>query len=239
MTKLVVLVGAMLLASAGAATADQTGSSVMFKLVGSAESIEDGIRLTSDFGQLGAAWSTNRVSVGDGFDLTFRFRIYDLRFGGADGFAVVIQNEERQILSGGGGTFGYLGVPSVAIEFDTWMNLASDGGFGPLGDPDDNHISVHTNGQAGNGPDESFSIGATSSIPNLSDGNVHLARISYRPGELTIFLDDLSSPVLAVALDLGSTLVLAPGGKGWVGMVGATGGAAQTQDILEPEVDFD
>ena len=67
---------------------------------------------------------------------------------GADGFTFVIQNSDSSLFGGGGssalgstgGGLGYAGIPnSLAVEFDTWFNPV-------LGDPNGNHISVHTAG---------------------------------------------------------------------------------------------
>jgi hypothetical protein len=51
------------------------------------------------------------------------------------------------------------------------------------------------------------------------------------PGTLTIFLNDLTSPVLTVPVDLGTTLSL-DNGRAWIGFTAATGGRSQAHDIL-------
>ena len=51
---------------------------------------------------------------------------------------------------------------------------------------------------------------------------------------MTIFLDDLTTPVLSVAVDLAGTLEL-DSGRAWVGFTGATGGGYQNHDILSWE----
>jgi Bacterial lectin len=240
MKLLSVLLAATALLLVPATSASVQGDISSYRLIGSAAPIDDGVQLTpSSAGQLGAIWSKSRLNVADGFKFKFRFRISDLAFNGADGFAFIIQNQARDLLSGGGGTFGYYGVPSLAVEFDTWMNLATDGGFdGLAGDPNANHISVHTNGSGPNGPSETFSIGATSGIPNLSDGALHTVLISYSPGTLSVYLDDLQTPVLVVPADV-TTLPLAVGGKAWIGMVGATGGSWEAHDIFDPEFEVE
>ena len=203
-------------------------------LIGSAKQSGNILRLTpADFGQGGAAWATFRQPVGDGFDTTFQFQITDLLDTGADGFAFVIQNATQSFnggggasaLGGGGGELGYFGIPnSLAVEFDTWFNPEWN-------DPNENHVSIHTIGDQFNSTDEFFSLGSTTAIPDLSDGNVHTVRISYTPGTLQVFLDDLSNPILSVPADLGAILYL-DHGHAWLGFTAATGGAAENHDIL-------
>lgn len=119
-------------------------------LLGSAAVHGTELRLTPAVSGLGAAaWFHSLQPVTAGFSTTFQFRISDLGFGGADGFAFVVQRSSLFELRGGGGAIGYHGIPnSVAIEFDTWQNFDDLDGFG--GDPNDNHISVHSNGRFSN-----------------------------------------------------------------------------------------
>lgn len=202
---------------------------------------EERIRLTSSplEMQAGAAWYTTQVSVVSGWETVFEFQITGLdESTGADGLAFVIQNEKVSALGGAGGYIGYgsNGPPfspgiynSLAVEFDTWVNGSS------LGDPDDNHISVQTRGTAENSPDHTHSLGATpeAALPYFSDGAVHTVKITYVPGTLTIFVDDLSlsNSVLVSSVDLGSTLDL-PYGEAWVGFTAATGTSWENHDIL-------
>ena len=203
-------------------------------LVGSAKTFENRLRLTpADFDETGAAWVNLRQPVGDGFDTTFQFQITDLVNTGADGLTFVIQNGDQifpgagglTALGGGGGGMGYYGIAnSLAVEFDTWFN-------GDFSDPSENHVSVHTFGTQQNSADEFFSLGSTTVIPDLSDGNVHTARIIYTPGTLQVFLDDFATPALTVPADLGAILNLEHG-HAWVGFTAATGGAAENHDLL-------
>ena len=203
-------------------------------LNGDAAQVGNSLRLTSSFpGQLGSAWFNLPQQVQNGFQSTFQFQITDLQLNGADGLAFVIQNSSAGALGAPGGAMGYGGIfNSVAVEFDTWQNLVSD--FSPtflLGDPNDNHLSVHTRGTLPNSFDEGFSLGSTTLIPNLSDGSIHIAEITYAAGNLSVFLDDLAAPRLVVALNLATTLNLADGRAG-VGFTAATGGAYENHDIL-------
>jgi hypothetical protein len=201
-------------------------------LVKNAVRLEDRLRLTADQKlQTGAAWLPAKQSVQGGFEATFQWQILKTRRAGADGFAFVIQNANGLALGNGGGGIGYNGIPnSLAVEFDTLQNPPEEFG-GTLGDPNDNHVSVQTRGTLPNSANPTFSLGSTTAIPLLADGNVHTAKVAYVPGTLTIFLDDLTKPVLTVPVDLRTKLRLDEG-KAWIGFTAATGGRSQAHDIL-------
>src|SRR5205823_2725531 len=120
------------------------------------------LRLTPSGEQLksGSAFTTEKVKLRDGFDMTFRFQITEptaldgmtTEDKGADGFAVVIQNSGPTALGGAGSGLGYAvadegteGIArSVAIEFDTFdLAALGESGEAQFGDPNNNHISVH------------------------------------------------------------------------------------------------
>jgi hypothetical protein len=203
-------------------------------LQGSAGLSSKVLRLTSasDNNQ-GSVWHTTQQSVGVGFTTTFAFQItnpggvndYGGNSGG-DGLAFVIQNESSTAFppSLGGGDIGYNGISnSVAVEFDTYNNATDNG------DPSGNHISVQTCGILPNNWNHTYSLGATSAIPDLSDGSVHTASIMYADNLLHVYLDD--AQVLNDSVDLASTLELNEG-KAWVGFTAATGLAYENHDIL-------
>ena len=199
------------------------------------------LRLNSGTNQgSGGAWSTEKPRIVNGFDITFRFRIHEPGNGGADGFAFIIQSVSGNYIGGGGGGIGYHGLPrSVAIEFDTWHNPP-----GEAGDPDDNHISVHTAGMGVNNVDESYSIGRinASAMPyRLDDGVVHTVRVRYVPGTMEIYLDGSATPNLTVRvnfsdIDGAGGSILDADGRAWIGFTAATGGAYETHDIVSWEV---
>lgn len=176
-------------------------------------------------GQASSVFYQDLVPVGNDFETFFRFRISELDgvFGGADGLAFVIQGVSPTALGTGGNGLGYDGIGNcLAIEFDTFQ-IGSD--------PDGNHISVQSGGGQPNSSDHSFSLGWTSSIPNLSDENEHYVRISYRDGILRVYIDDIENPVLQVAVNIDEFLEL-NGGGAYVGFTGATGGGYQLQELF-------
>jgi hypothetical protein len=200
--------------------------------LGSAAIAGTSLRLTpADPGGTGAAWFRSLQPVAAGFNTTFQFQITDLVFGGADGFAFVVQRASLFTIGGGGGAIGYGGIPkSLAVEFDTWQNFDDPEA---RGDPNDNHVSVHSNGIGPNNAHEDMSLGNTGTglAVDLSDGLVHTARIGYLPGTLSVYIDDLVNPVLSVAADLDTRLNLV-NGSALVGFTAATGGARENHDIL-------
>lgn len=231
---LVLAVGATIVPAQGTIVYSDFSSTTGLSLVGSATRVGDRLRLTPSAPlQAGGAWFAERQSVADGFDTTFQFAISSLVLEGADGFAFVLQNDSATSLAFTGGDIGYSGPPpahigipySIALEFDTYHNAE-------LGDPNNNHLSVHTRGPIGNSAEEIYSLGSTTVIPNLSDGQVHTALVSYRPGTFSVFVDDLTTPALVVPLNLGATLSLADGAA-WVGFTLGTGIAGyEAHDIL-------
>jgi hypothetical protein len=238
------LVGLLILMSSNATQPAQAQTTLpRFNLVNNAVLLEDRLRLTGNEGmQAGAAWLPEKQQVQDGFEATFGWQINRANpRRGADGFAFVIHNADGQpfphiLLGEGRHGLGYQGIPnSVAVEFDTVQNSPADFGLGTKGDPNDNHVSVQSRGMEPNNANTDFSLAFTTqtepAIPLFADGGVHTTKVAYKPGDLAIFLDDMTKPVLTVPVDLGTKLRLDEG-KAWVGLTAATGGRFQAHDIL-------
>jgi len=177
----------------------------------------------------GAAWRTDRQRVVFGFDTIFRYQITpspDAEPG--DGFAFVVQNSPEGVdfVPPHGGFLGYnLMRNSLAVEFDTFKNSWDSG---------DNQIGVHTRGDGPNYSNDGSLfdavLGKTGTIPELDDGLEHTVRVSYLPGILSVYFDDLATPVLSVSTNL-KALGL-HNGKAFVGFTSGTGTALADHDIL-------
>ena len=200
-------------------------------LLGSAHTVVDTnktvLRLTRDYpSQTGAFWyGRSKMQVAQGFETTFTFRLTYTGFVGADGFAFVVQNISQDSLGTAGSGMGYDGLKnSLAVEFDTYWN---DG----AGDKNDNHISIHTKGKEPNSVSEAASIGSTrtSLMIDLNDEDQHTVRLTYEPGTLTVYLDNLQ--VLTAPVYLEEMLELSEGAA-YVGFTAATGAEYQNHDIL-------
>jgi len=195
------------------------------KLNGNAIQSGNKLRLTDNLTSMkGSAWYLNKVNIQDAFETVFQFQISQGVFG-ADGFAFVIQNMSNSALGLDGGNIGYSGITnSIAIEFDTFINAENE-------EPNSYHISVNTGGHNANSSNHSFSLGATTNIPNLRDGQIHKVKIQYIIGKLYIYIDDLTNPVLYLSIDIRNAISL-DSGKAWVGFTSSTGGYSESHDIL-------
>eukprot|EP00644_Phytophthora_capsici_P008007 jgi/Phyca11/125360/e_gw1.58.88.1 len=176
-----------------------------------------------------------------------------------DGFAFVVHNDVQQelALGSGGMALGYGGIQdALAIEFDTWFNPELLDVY-----ENHISVHVSGNGGAIQ-PNHTYSLGSTSNIPDLTEGThtvritytpnlgenmlfdeafvaSTLAGHFFSTGAwrsgiglLSIYLDDMNSPVLTVPLRIENTIELYHG-RAWVGFTGATGeNAWQTLDIL-------
>jgi hypothetical protein len=182
----------------------------------------------------GTANYENAVFLRDGFDTTFTFAISarDATYGGADGLGFIIQTAGATETGPHVGYIPYSIPNAVVVELDTWENPN-------LGDPNDNHISLQAVGPNPDGPpyfsDHANSLGSTMAIPNLSNGDIHTVHIQYRPGLLTVYVDQSASPNLSVAVDLtdvkGSS-ALDPDGFAYVGLAAGTGAGYENHDIF-------
>lgn len=192
-------------------------------LTGRATLVSNWVRLTPNTsGTKGALWLASKQAVTHGFETIFQFRISDLTAGGADGLAFVVEGTPSPVFNSG---IGYYGVTNcLAVEYDTYYNSWQ-------ADPNDNHISVQSQGTGTNTVFHDASLGCTTNIANLSDGAVHTSKISYAPPYLNVFLDDMTAPIITVKVDLSSYLYL-EADAGWVGFVAGVGGSQENHDIL-------
>ncbi len=179
-----------------------------------------------------------RQPVASGFDTSFRFQLTQQggAGGGADGFAFVLQNSGPSAVAGKGAAGGFAmgngrGDPnspgiarSIAVFFDTFQNVDS-------GDPSGNYIAICTNG----GPREMRwpppRVAFTPKLRvHLKDRRIHAVRIVYKPPILSVFLDNLSAPVLSSPVDL--PIVVDSDGGAYVGFTASTGDGYENHDIL-------
>lgn len=135
---------------------------------------------------------------------------------------------------------GYQGIDhSLAVEFDTYLNASVENSFSTADldshgrRPPGDHISINTRGLAENSAWHPASLGYTTQPLSLETPRIapRPVRISYRPlrdrqpPRIRVFVDDLATPVLEVALEdpLEQVLGLGPDATARVGFTAATG----------------
>ena len=251
--------------------------------VGSSAGCSERLRLTPPHPfKAGSIWYESRVPVLTGFETTFTFQITDsssectehvdrsfnknlyksCTVHGGDGFAFVVHGDpaDAAALGGDGEHLGYGGITnSLAIEFDTWTNVDTQGSDDIFQD----HISIHSAGPLlPNSSNQSTSLGYWRPY-DIADGQVHEAKIQYLPyvedryyelmtaneilipylkdngegrrlGTLAIFVDQgiiEDRPLLAIPINLSLVLDL-PDSLAYVGFTASTGRKWETHDIL-------
>jgi hypothetical protein len=225
-------------------------STASLAMNGSSAAAGNILRVTPSLGsQRGSVWYTQPLSVVNGFDLDLSFQFSSQVFGGADGLAVVFQNDPRGTTALGSATagscIGYADDPaapaglgiqnSLALEIDTY-----DAGS-PFFDVTGADFSWHTNGTGANDARESYSIGYATPGVDFTNGLVHTIHINYTPGTLKLDYDGVSVLSTAYSFATGSTwiggtpvggLSLIGGTSLYIGITGATGGVYENNDVL-------
>ena len=180
-----------------------------------------------------AVWYLNQQRVDLPWTTDFRFQVS----GPGDGLVFAMQSANAIGIGGPGCELGYHGIPGgLAVEFDTWVDSIC--GVGAINDPSSLHVSVHTGGPNPLSALEQQSIGSTTLIPNIAGSLTHDVRIIYIPGQLRVFIDDMTTPVLAAAVDIGQLLPL-NNGRAHVGFTSSTGTLGQFQDLHSWSFDED
>ncbi len=184
-------------------------------------------RLTPALGnQRGAYWYTKPVDPFGGFLSSFTFKITGRggSGGGADGFTFTIQNNAKDAIGPMGGGLAYDQMPnSLALEFDTYQN----GGFS---DHNNNHLAVQSGLNGGPNSCNHASPQAlwiNNDIPNISDGAMHRADITYFGGKFHVDID--GSMYLDMPLKLDKYVT---GGSAWIGYTATTGGGWENNDFF-------
>ena len=192
--------------------------------------------------QRGAAWYDCTLDVAFPFtlDLTVNLGSND---GGADGIAWVMQQiGPGALTSSNGGNMGYGNFdgpsgtfvdpvfdPSLAIEFDTWVN-------GNVGDPFYDHVALQRDGTHNhNSPDclagaPPNTIQASATSGNIEDGQDHDVRIEWDPATQVFRMEFDGEERFSVTVDLVGD-VFAGDSEVWWGFTGSTGGANNAQSF--------
>ncbi|MFL5728298.1 MAG: lectin-like domain-containing protein, partial [Cytophagaceae bacterium] len=137
--------------------------------------------------QAGSLWYKLQHNVND--PLTVEGKMY---FGtndaGADGICFVLQNNCLSAGTAGGG-IGYAGMPgqSLAVEFDTYQNIAGTGNQDNH-DPAYDHLAIEINGNVDHASANNLfgPVRMDSLKPNVEDGQWYDFKITYDPASTTL-----------------------------------------------------
>ena len=193
-------------------------------LIGSTRVVGDTLRLTPAQPRMAAAvwYNKRKVDLEKGFETEFTFRIHgnDAAKGGGDGFAFVLHNQGMSAIGGIGNEKGYRSIPNaVVIEFDTHIDE---------GDKTRNQVAL----MRYNPSTKQYEREATvHEIRELNNGKEHFARIEYKDGFLTFFMDSYLFPVLSFKIDIAERIG-AMDSKAIMGFTSSTGTAYSYHDIL-------
>lgn len=178
----------------------------------------------SNFNQIGGAFTYEKVNI-EAFHVSFRVRISEEATGapdcngqvGGDGLSFIIGR--TQDVGGGGGGLGFRGLDnSVAVVVDTYCNTN-------FNDPGSNFIAIHTDGN----------VEHTSSTPSEGFGDARdlYVWVDYRGGVLFVRYNNSDRrpdhAQIQQVIDIPRKM---DGLKGFLGIVGATGGGAQKNELL-------
>jgi len=183
--------------------------------------------------QRGAIWKIGHVSTNVDWEMQA-----EVRFGGsnngADGMAFVLKACDSGDIGGGGGLMGFGGNfftaaidPSVIIEMDTYQGGAQN-------DPWYDHIGIQKDGSNDHfgGDLIAAPVAAIPGNGNIEDNDYHDLRVTFDATtlEMVVYFDDVVriTATVDIADILGTTLME------W-GFTAATGGAANTHRVCDPE----
>lgn len=219
----------------------------VFDTVDQASRTSQGIRLTpSEQFARGAVWATEKVDLTQPFTMLVGFRMTngddngDLEEvpsdPGADGIALVIQQEGVDAVGQYGRGIGYDGIKrSIAVEFDTYHNA-------PVNDPNGNHVGVQSMGKAANSskhaPPANLAF-SSNVLPMKADGTTYYAYLEYINKQLKVYLNDrpsFRSPIIVRDIDIDSLIGLDSNGRAWVGITSATGRSMEQHEIVRWEI---
>jgi Legume lectin domain len=181
------------------------------------------LRLTPAAASMTGGAFTNRkvVNPAKSFTTSFRFSLHDAIVPG-DGMAFVLTTRGRKALGFGAGGLGYSGLaPSIAIEFDKFLNPEAH-------DPDDNHVAVTKDGNTG-----AHLAKATPSFDLYGGTRWVWITYSARKKTLRVYVNDSKRkprrPLVKFRRKLADIL---HGQSARAGFTAATGGAYMAADIL-------
>lgn len=236
------LIAALILAApAGAASFSYPDFASTTGLTLSGDAVQEGnlLRLTkAEANNAGRVFRTEAIDPQQSFATSFAISMHDStsligsEIKPADGMSFLLQSQGPTAGDGAGGSLGYGGIaPSLAVEFDTWVNG---------GDPLTEHVGINAEGDTSKhlqcadlgGPTPP----CTAALPFPIYGAPVFGWVEYDAGTQHLKVYVSQTPAKPAAPLLDSAVSLAPlGNTAYAGFTAATGAHNAVQDVLSWE----
>ena len=191
-----------------------------FNLVSDAVYVESdsSFLLTPELGNnKGMVWYKNRIDLTEDFSVTADMNFGTLTDAGADGIAFVMQPLSVDEGSTGGG-IGYEGItPSLAVEFDTWLNGENNDPFAT------DHAAIMIDGNVG---DHINPV----DLGEIEDGNWHTLKINWDKASETLTVTFDGVDIITYANDIVED-IFNNSPYVYFGFTAATGGSVNNQSV--------
>ncbi len=185
-------------------------------------------------GVVGSVFAMAPQVLAAGFETSFTVNLSGpgSDFGQGDGMAFMIQSSGSRYLGNAGSGLGYEGaVVGLVVEIDTWPDVLDE-------------VAVHVTQYDSKGgfcvltPEDDAGLLASATGLTIKDGNDHVVRIAYQPGQLAVFLDGSTRPLFTAKVDLATYDcdgfgMLDGDGAAWIGFTASTGGAQESHALKQ------
>lgn len=205
-------------------------------LLGDVKEIDKSLKLTNaNFFNRSAVWNKKKVKIDGGFVAEYSFILkngnnhesFDGSLPGADGLALVFQNNSINELGGTGGGIGYGGIKNgIAFELDLFKNEVDYHDF------NGNHFAMQYSSNSDLSPDHKSNSVLNNKIPVIVQDKEYFIKIDYSQKNYTIkvLLDTVNPPKYVVLDTIGfdfRKILQTNDGYSFVGITSATGVAFQ------------
>jgi hypothetical protein len=217
-----------------------------FVLSGLPEKLPKGILLTENkSNEIGAVWQIEKLNLTKDFTTCFGFRVYngfnnfmfEKSYPGADGFALIFQNNKPNPIGNNGGGIGYTGISnSLAIELDLFGNYLN---MDSIFDPNGNHLAIFSNKtkpNISNHKSDALIKEKLDIIEILGDSSVYFFNVDYINKKMRVSISkdslDFSNSLEIENFDFSDYISLDQNEYSYIGISSATGTAVQTHEVL-------